>query len=556
MNRPPPSPPGPPGSSGSPGPAASPNATAGTSPRSLALQRQLRTVVVAWVFGSLWLWTISGAAMTQFARGLGLPDWGFGVLAALPFVGTLFQLPASWVQERFGRRKPWFIWTQTIGRVMWVLAALIPWLVPDPRLIHLPGGDEIDLRWLLLLGLIGVSWVMAHLGGPAFMSWFSDLVPRRMRGRYLGVRNTVTLPMALIATLGVGWGLQRAEAVGPETLLIVTSVVLGVAGILGTLDILCFIFVSDPSPSRGERDTAFGRMLLTPLKDSNFRRYLAYNFTLMLGLGFLGQYVWLFVFDGAGVSALQANLMLIAVPLVLRAIAYPLWGRLVDRLGKKPVMLISGGMFVFGPVGWLLVTPELIWPGYLVTLISPLSYPGLEIANFNFMLGLAETKKGQRGGSAYVAVNSIVVGVGGAISGVMGAVIARAIPEFHMEWVMGWPWEWWGGSAAPAGATDAPPSPDADTALLTTGGGGAVVVVTYHGVLFLISIAFRVAALVWATTLHEPRATGTREALRYMTASLYSNVRQGVLMPTRVVGRAGRWSYRPRKWNTRPSRRK
>lgn len=538
------------------GPAASaPTRTAaGRSPRSIALQRQLRTVVIAWVFGSLWLWTISGAAMTQFARGLGLPDWGFGVLAALPFVGTLFQLPASWVQERFGRRKPWFILTQTVGRVMWIVAALIPWLMPEPLEIHLPGGESLDLRWLLLLGMVGTSWIMAHLGGPAFMSWFSDLVPRRIRGRYLGIRNTVTLPMALLATLGVGWWLQRAEAVGPETLLTVASWILGVAGVLGTLDILLFIYVKDPSPSHGERGTPFGRLLLTPLKDGNFRRYLAYNFTLMLGLGFLGQYVWLFVFDGAGVSALQANLMLIAVPLVLRAIAYPVWGRLVDRLGKKPVMLISGALFVFGPVGWLLVTPELIWPGYLVTLISPLSYPGLEIANFNFMLGLAETKKGQRGGSAYVALNSIVVGVGGAISGLIGAVVAQAIPGFHVEWVMGWPWEWWGEAASPAADALGSTSPDADTALLTSGGGGAVVVVTYHGVLFLISMAFRAGALVWAITLHEPRATGTREALRYMTASLYSNVRQGVLMPTRVVGQAGRWSYRPRKWNLRRAR--
>ena len=185
----------------------------------------------------------------------------------------------------------------------------------------------------------------------------------------------------------------------------------------------------------------------------------------------------------------------------------------------KPVMLIAGGLFVFGPVGWFLVTPELIWPGYLLTCISPLAWPGLEIANFNFILGLAETRKGQRGGTAYVAVNSIIVGVGGALSGLLGAVIAGAIPDFRVEWVMDVPW-------------------------LMGFEAGAAVVITYHGVLFGISMGFRVAALVWATTLHEPRATGTREALRYMSAALYSNVRQGVLMPTRVVGRASRWSYR------------
>lgn len=468
------------------------------------------------MFGSLWMWTISGAAMTQFARGLSLPDWGFGLLAALPFIGTLFQLPASFIQERFGRRKPWFILTLTTSRLMWIAVALIPWVMP---------ADWGAWRWTAMLSLIAVSWVTGRMGEPAFMSWYSDLVPRRIRGRYGALRNTLTMPMALTATLGVGWWLLTAENAvargdaGPDRLLMIASLVIGLAGVVGVIDILCFFLVKDPTPSRGSRDITWRSLLATPLADRNFRRYLAYNFTLMLGLGFLGQYVWLFVFDGAGVSALQANLMLIAVPMVLRAVAYPVWGRLVDRLGKKPVMLIAGTMFIFGPVGWLLVTPELIWPGYLLTCISPLCWPGLEIANFNFMLDLAETRKGKRGGSAYVAVNSIIVGIGGALSGLLGAVIAGAIPDFRVEWVLDVPW-------------------------LLGVEAGAAVVVTYHGVLFLISMGFRVGALVWATTLHEPRATGTREALRYMTASLYSNVRQGVLMPTRVVGRASKWSYR------------
>lgn len=512
------------------------------SPRNLALRRQLGWVVVGWMFGSLWMWTISGAAMTQFARGLGLPDWGFGLLAALPFIGTLFQLPASWVQERFGRRKLWFMLTLTASRLLWIAVALIPWVVP---------ASWGDARWALMLGMLAASWILGQMGGPAFMSWFSDLVPRRIRGRYSALRNTMTLPLALLATLGVGLWLHAAapgtdngisggvEANDP--LLTIASLILGLAGVAGVIDILCFAFVKDPAPSRGDRDAKLSSLLVTPLRDGNFRRYLAYNFTLMLGLGFLGQYVWLFVFDEAGVSPLQANLMLIAVPMILRAMAYPIWGRLVDRLGKKPVMLIAGSMFIVGPLGWLFVTPELIWPGYLLTMISPLSWPGLEVANFNFMLGLAETRKGKRGGSAYVAVNSIVVGVGGALSGLLGAVVARSIPEFRVEWVVPWLWDW---------AGSAPTSAD-DGVMPTTLPGGAAVVITYHGVLFLISMGFRVAALVWAFTLHEPRATGTREALRYMSAALYSNVRQGVLMPTRVVGQASKWSYklrpRPRK---------
>lgn len=501
------------------------------SPRTVALRRQLGLVVMAWVFGSLWMWTISGAAMTQFSRELGLPDAGFGVLGALPFLGTLFQLPASWVQERFGRRKPWFILTLGLSRVLWIVIALLPWVVP---------AEWGAARWVLMLVLVGVSWITSHLGGPAFMSWFSDLVPRRIRGRYTALRTLLTLPLSLVATLGVGAWLRHTEAVQAAAgsaggqLLIATSLLIGLAGVLGVIDIAVFFWVKDPLPSRGSRDTQWIKMLRTPLQDRNFRRYLIYNFTLILGLGFLGQYVWLFVLDQAKVSFLMANLMLIAVPLMVRSLAYPFWGRVVDKLGKKPVMLIAGSLFVVGPLGWLFVTPELLWPGYLLTMISPLVLPGIEIANFNFMLDLAETRKGQRGGSAYVAINSIVVGVGGMLSGLIGSAVAAALPTFHWELVLDWPWLAWVG--------------------LEAGAGGAVMVVSYHGVLFILSMALRAAALVWATTLIEPRATGTREAMRYVTTSLYSNVRQGLLMPTRIVGRAARWSYRLNPRGRKPSR--
>lgn len=483
----------------------------GRSGRNEELQRQLRWIVIAWMFGSLWLYTISGAAMTQFARGLGLPDAGFGVLAALPFFGTLFQLPASFVQERFGHRKAFFMVTAGIHRLLWTVAALIPWVVPR---------EQVTLQWSLLLGLLTVSWICGSMSGPGFTSLFGDVVPRRIRGRYMGIRQTVTLPLAVGVTLGVGAWLRASELNGgADLVLAVSSFAIGVAGVLGVLDILCFLFVRDPNPSHGERDTHFLHLLSEPLRQGNFRRYLAYNFTLMLAMGFLGQYTWLFAFDEAKLSPLTANLLLIVLPLVMRAATYPLWGRLVDRLGKKPVLLISGAMILFAPLGWLLVTEELIWPGYLLTLLWPAAFPGIEIANFNFILDLSTTRKGQRGGSAYVAINSIVTGVGGVLSGVIGAVVAASVPDLRLEWKLTMPWQ------------------DAV-------GIGPAIIVTYHGLLFMLSTALCLAALVWAATLREPRATGTREAIRYMTGGVYSNVRQGLLLPTRVVGRLHRQAYR------------
>ena len=116
----------------------------------LGLRAQLRAVLVAWMFGSFWLWTISGATMTQFARALGTPDWGFGILAALPFVGTVAQLPmAVWLQ-RYGGRRKWFL----IGASILICETII-----RSCAISISDGDEGTEIVATLIGLPGMRAV-------------------------------------------------------------------------------------------------------------------------------------------------------------------------------------------------------------------------------------------------------------------------------------------------------------------------------------------------------------------------------------------------------------
>ncbi|MEX0655441.1 MAG: MFS transporter [Phycisphaeraceae bacterium] len=478
-----------------------------------SLREQLAMATLAWVFGSYWLWTISGAAMTRFGQELGMPDYAFGLLAALPFVGTLLQVPASWALERYGRRKPVFIISGVIGRLMWTVAALIPW--------WLPGAEA--WWWPTMLVTLLISWAAAHAGTPAWMNWMSDLIPRKIRGRYFAVRNLIGQPIGLLVTLAVGFLLDQASAAqafdgGEGLMLKVTAGVLAVGGLMGMLDILCFRWVGDAQAHEHVPDTqGVLRMLWSPMREKNFRRYLAFNFVFMLAIGFVGQYTWLYVFDVVGWSNWQANFLLLGVPLIVRMGCYPLWGRLVDRLGKKPVLLVTGVVTTFGAVGWLLITPEQFWPGYGLILLTAFAWPGMEIANFNFILDMAGTRRDEKthedrrvAGSACVALNSVAIAIGGVVSGLFAAAVAKGFGDVRETFVIG----------------------------------GLTVIFTYHGLLFLISTVLRGLSLVWAVGLEEPAATGTRDAIRYMTASLYSNVRQAAFLPARVVGHAARWSYR------------
>ena len=265
------------------------------------------------------------------------------------------------------------------------------------------------------------------------------------------------------------------------------------------------------------------RSLVGPLRDRSFRKYLGFTFFLILGTGFVGQYVWLYAFDVVKWSNQRANFLITVVPLLAGALTYPMWGRMCDRLGQKPVLLIAGSAAVFGPVGWLFIGPDGWVFGYVLVLVVTVMWPGVEIANFNILLGLAGKREeggeeeGEGGdGSGYVAVNSVVTAVAGVLSGLIGAGFAKWFYRF--EWSL-------------AGLAVLP-------------GVGEQLVLTYHGLLFLFGVALRAAAVLWAVRIEEPTATGTRMALRHITTTLYSNVQQGLLLPTRVVGRVQRFAFR------------
>ncbi len=496
------------------------------------LRHDLRFITIAWIFGATWMWTINGAVMTQFARKLGTPDWAFGLIATLPFIGVFFQMPAGWFLDRYGFRKITFLVAATTHRLIWLAIALIPWVLPQTG----------DLWWMALLVLLFFNWAIANIPGPSWMSWMADVIPRKVRGRYFGFRNRIGQMVGISITLLIGWLLDvatRTEADQPGAAMLIMSLILAVAGISGALDILCFVPIKDDYPRKLDPGKSLLSMVLVPLRDRDFRFYLGFIFTLNLAIGFIGQYVWLYMVKELGVSNLQAQVMVIALPLLCQMIAYPFWGGLIDRLGRKPVLIVCSTTIVFGSVGWLFMGPDIAttvnwndpwdvtlwrlaggewswmsWLGYVAILLTTITWPGVELANFNIVMDLAGSKSGGKPGSkknesgaAYVVVNSIAVAIGGVLSGLFASVLTKHIEGIRMAVPM------------------------------------LGIVLTYHGVLFIVSSLLRLMAVLFVLRLHEPKAVGTRAAIEFMGQTFYANVRNVVVVPSRVVEQAYRWTY-------------
>lgn len=446
--------------------------------------------MVAWVFGAAWLYLTTGAVFTRFAKLLHMPAFGYGVLAAMPFALSLAQLPVSYFITRYGHRKRIFITVGAVHRLMWLPIAAIPWVLPA------------GWQWQGLLVLFAVMWLAGQMTTPIWVSWMADLVPSQIRGRYFTRRGQIGQLTGVIVTLLAGYALDH---VAPPALVQVVCLALGVSGLCGLVDFLFFIKVPDVQRVKPNPDVRIWALLREPLRDRNFLRFLGFTTTLTFAVGYIGQFAWLFIFDVARLSNTQANAMLVVMPLVILMLSGPMWGRLLDRFGRKPVLIIAGLLIVPGTLGWLFVSREhWVW-GYLLVVLSTAAWPGLEAGNFNVLLNLSDAAKGRASGSSYVAINSAACAVTGVLSGLFGGAVAQALGDWH-----------------------------------TTIFGNAL---TYHGVLFIISAVIRLAAVGWLIGFTDQGAATPRTALRYLGTNLYSNMQQAVFIPGRLLQQLSRWTY-------------
>ena len=205
------------------------------SVRGRLLRRNLRTVTLAWMIGSVWMAIIAGSRTTIFGRMLGFNNFHFGLMAPIPFLATFGQLPAAILIERTGLRKYQFVYFMTLSRMLWLAVAAIPLVLPIP---------SRPAVWTMM-GILAASSFLGSLAVPAWWMWMGDLIPRRVRGRYFGARQRwsqlIRIPMIIVIGIvldGLTVGGRAMTAAEQPALLWAICGVFAFAALCGMADTL------------------------------------------------------------------------------------------------------------------------------------------------------------------------------------------------------------------------------------------------------------------------------------------------------------------------------
>ncbi len=381
------------------------------------VQRSLRLMRWDGVLGGAMFSLGSGGFMAAYALALGANNLQVGILAALPPVSQVAQLPAVLAVERYRARKAIGLPSWFLAQFMWVPIAAVPFVLDTPG----PLAISAVIVFLALRGLFTPVWVTAQT------SWMRDLVPREMLGRFYSTRMALMTVAVVLVGLGGSFFVSWWQGFAPPDRSIFAYSILMLGGwlIFGLVGPALVAFSREPlMPQTAESDRSALEIILEPLRDSNFRSLLRFllfwNFALNLAVPFFAVYMLTRL--GFSLPMVIGFTMLSQVSNVLFV---RVWGAMADRLGIKTVLSLAASLYLLVIIGWVFTTnPDRHFLS-VPLLVALHAFAGVAAAGVLLTvqtIALKTTPEGRA--TPYIGVAAVATGLGSGAGPIVGGALA------------------------------------------------------------------------------------------------------------------------------------
>jgi MFS family permease len=346
-----------------------------------------------------------------------LPKPAIGLLSAMPFLANFLQI---FLAPFFSRWRPPQVVTvvaATAHMICWAGLAIMLGFIPADR-------PDIAARWLIAWFL--VSSVFGAIAGVTWNSWIQEWVPARLRGKYFGRRNRLLQISTLTFLLVTGWVLARWDyAIAAFQAIIAGAVFLRIFS----------LYWQWVSPTRAHRPSN-AAVLSTPEQFAVLRRshsllwFVAFGAVWSFAANCFGPFYQVFLFEQLHLSAFDVGI-LSTLSATGGALALPAWGRLLDRFGNRPVMVVSLLVWQVVNLLWCLLTPNsrtmvyVIWALGGMTSMGAIASSGFVLGQFTILLRLIPPE-----------AKSLAIGLNLAVTS-LAAATAPVIGGGVLSWALG-----------------------------------------------------------------------------------------------------------------------
>ena len=422
-----------------------------------------RAIIAGGAMGMAFTQLTTSPATVQFARDLGGSEFHVGILGALPVALISMQLVAAlMVPARMARKPVWF-WVTIVQRVVFLPAALGPWLWPEM-------GDAF---WIwTLLALSALNQGLAHFGTPLWLSWMGDYLPHCGLSCFWGRRQFAqqwAAALALLANTCIFFH-SGADVRGAF------AIIISIGCVLGVMDILLFIRIPEPPAAKTE-PLGWQEVLAAPFRQADFRSFITFcccwHVAAMVGAPFISMYLLKHV----GMDMFHV-LLLWSVSWVGGAVFSSRLGEWTERFGQRPMLVICVAFKSLNMIALVLCPADpqrAFWMLLPVFMIDAILNAGVTIATNSFLLKHSPAQNR----TMFIAAGTAFAGMAGGLTSIAAGTL--------LSLSNGWRWSWHG-----------------------------IELVNFE-VLFAVSVVLRLSVIALAIRIREPESHGVRGAVRELS---------------------------------------
>ena len=378
------------------------------------MNRGMRAFIFVGMFMAVWsrFMGVGFPLFTKYLLWLGATDSFIGLLVSLTSGALLIQLFSLQILVRFRNQKLVIV-------CLLIVEVILRWSI---LFIALPFFDSMRMAALAIA--VVLAGVFGYSALPVWNSWFGACIPDKMRGRYMAKRININTIAGAITVLIAAQFVDKN--LGYNGFFIVFTI----ASLFGIMCYLAALRAPFPSKMKKDRLNPLG-ILRVAHNNPDFKPFLWFfmfhAFAMSLAMAY--QSVFMIKYVKLSLTTIE---MLRTISMLTMIMAYPFWGKLIDRYGNKPILqtmiipaMLIPVLFIFNTEGFY---PFLIAAMPLWGIVAS----GLSLSSNTMLFSLISKHENQ---PALMAASLVFASIGGFVGPLVGSVLSKLFENLQFTFV-------------------------------------------------------------------------------------------------------------------------
>jgi hypothetical protein len=326
----------------------------------------------------------------------------FGWIVSLPSWANALQVLALPALARFVTAKDLALGMGWFNAGLWAMLVAALGFLPRDN----PAAATVFFAVFFLLASASGAF---HIVG--WTVWIREWIPRRLRGAYLGKRNSLISAATLgFLLLAMGWLEFQKHSLAPYV---------GILAIMVACRVLSLLW-QHGIRTRNDHLPLGAKPLLESIAEcratTGLTAFILFSAWMNFWMAFTGPFTAVFAYEQLRLEP-GAFALLTALGTITGILGWTYWGRVADRAGAIPVIAIGCILWEIQNALWAILVPGNSWLLYPMFLWGGFFSVSFFMGSFNLLLNLAGGRNAAAVVGIQLAVTSCAMAVAPILSG-------------------------------------------------------------------------------------------------------------------------------------------